>query len=36
VFVGHLALLKAYYCFSKVTSDDGAVFPTLFDGVKLD
>jgi len=35
MFVGHLALLKTQYYFLKAINDDGVVFPTLFDGLKL-
>jgi hypothetical protein len=34
MFVGQLVLLKAQYCFLKIISDDGVVFPTLLDGLK--
>jgi hypothetical protein len=36
MFARHLAVLKTQYYFLKTTSDDGVVFPSLLDGLKLD
>jgi hypothetical protein len=35
MFARHLAVLKTQYYFLKAIGDDGVVFPSLLDGLKL-
>jgi len=36
MFARHLVVLKTQYYFLKTNGDDGVVFPSLLDGLKLD